>query len=55
MKTLLKAVPTKITSRLASNTIILTGICGDKIVYGHDRELSTEGDFEKGRTDGTES
>ena len=43
------------TSRQASNAIILTGKIGDKTVYGHDRDLSTDGDFEKGRIDGTES
>ena len=43
------------TSRQASNAIILTGQIGDKRVYGHDRNLSTDGNFEKGRIDGKES
>ena len=43
------------TSRQASNAINLTGRIGNKIVYGYDRDLSTDGDFEKHRKDGTKS
>ena len=43
------------TSRQASNAIILTGRIGNKIVYGYNRDLSTDGDFEKHRKDGSES
>ena len=43
------------TSRLASNAIILTGSIGNKVVYGHDRDLLIDGDLEKDRVDGTES
>ena len=48
-----KSCANKMTSCQASNAMILTGRIGDKIMYGHDRDLSTDGDFKKGRMDGT--
>ena len=43
------------TSTQASDAIILKGRIGSKTVYGHDRDLSADGDFERGKIDGTES
>ena len=43
------------TSTQAPDAIILKGRIGSKTVYGHDRDLSADGDFGRGKIDGTES
>ena len=42
-------------SSQAANAIILSGEVGDKTVYGYERDLSKDGEFERGNVDGTKS
>ena len=42
-------------SNRVANVIILSGVIGDKTVYGYERDLSKDGEFVRGKVDGTDS